>query len=496
MHKKSYLDELEDEVRKLQEDRASAIVERRKNDSTDEMNEIEAAISAARSVLKKGDSSAAMVAAATAAQAAMKDQSNLPVELDEFGRDKNLQKRLDVMRRAEARKQRKAKADLRQVQSVGDDNAYHRVEGESSTDESDSESISYRDNRDKYLQVAEELFSDASEEYSQLSVVKERHSLLFHYGVPKDGSDFNADDPDGNLVPGLVEKIALPILHHQIAHCWDILSTRETKNAVYATDLVINYVPASSEALRELLAEIHTRFADAIAKLTVPTWTPLEIKAVPNAARVAAYQFGMSIRLLRNICLWKDILRLPTLEKLALDELLGGKILPHVRSVISNIHDAITRTERIIASMSGVWAGPGAMGVRRIVIFYSHHSCGDGATGDGVLGAIYDIACNKSATFLDFVIRGDSGLVWEDVREWMSDKKVLERSYKLMSQKLQALVDYVLTLGKTLEKKHMSGVSESETSGLARRLKKMLVELNEYDRARALARGFQLKEAL
>ena len=81
------------------------------------------------------------------------------------------------------------------------------------------------------------------------------------------------------------------------------------------------------------------------------------MKAVPNAARVAAYRFGMSVRLMRNICLWKEILALPVLEKLALDELLYGKILPHVRSITSEVHDAVTRTERIVASLSGVWAG-------------------------------------------------------------------------------------------------------------------------------------------
>jgi GC-rich sequence DNA-binding factor len=40
------------------------------------------------------------------------------------------------------------------------------------------------------------------------------------------------------------------------------------------------------------------------------------------------------------------------------------------------------------------------------------------------------------------------------------------------------------------------GITESETSGLARRLKKLLVELNEYDNARELAKTFHLKEAL
>uniref|UniRef100_A0A6V7QYT9 Uncharacterized protein n=1 Tax=Ananas comosus var. bracteatus TaxID=296719 RepID=A0A6V7QYT9_ANACO len=154
----------------------------------------------------------------------------------------------------------------------------------------------------------------------------------------------------------------------------------------------------------------------------------LVTKAVPGAAQFAAYRFGLSLRLLRNICLWKNILALPILEKLALEELLGGKLLPHLKSIISDIHDAITRTERIVASLSGVWAGP----------------------------------------------------------EVKSEP----------SQKLRPLVDFVAELGSKLERRHASGASEEETRGLARRLKNMLVALNEYDKARAILKTFQLKEAL
>ena len=93
--------------------------------------------------------------------------------------------------------------------------------------------------------------------------------MLFDYGLLNEGSNFVSDDADTNLIPELVEKVELPISHHEIVHCWDMLSTRETKNAVNATVLVTNYVPASSEALSELLVTIHTRLADAVANLTV-----------------------------------------------------------------------------------------------------------------------------------------------------------------------------------------------------------------------------------
>ena len=93
--------------------------------------------------------------------------------------------------------------------------------------------------------------------------------MLFDYGKPEDGDDFAPDDTDANLVPELVEKVAIPILHHQIVRCWDILSTRETRNVVAATSLVARYVFPSSEALAELSLAIHARLVEAIIAISV-----------------------------------------------------------------------------------------------------------------------------------------------------------------------------------------------------------------------------------
>lgn len=98
-----------------------------------------------------------------------------------------------------------------------------------------------------------------------------RYSLLFNYGLPEDENGKNGEDADGdaNLIPQLVEKLALPILHHQLAFCWDILSTRETKCAVSATNLVVDYVDSSSSALGKLLAVLRDRLTKAVKDLVV-----------------------------------------------------------------------------------------------------------------------------------------------------------------------------------------------------------------------------------
>lgn len=164
-------------MQKLHEERASTVVERRVADNDDEVVEIETAVKAATSVLNKKGSSTEIIAAATsAAQAAIasaREQAILPAKLDEFGRDLNLQKRMDMKRRAEARKRRRAQYDSKRLTSTEVD-GHQKVEGESSTDESDSESAAYQSNRNLLLQTAAQIFSDAAEEFSQLAVVKRR----------------------------------------------------------------------------------------------------------------------------------------------------------------------------------------------------------------------------------------------------------------------------------------------------------------------------------
>lgn len=148
--------------------------------------------------------------------------------------------------------------------------------------------------------------------------------------------------------------------------------------------------------------------------------------AVPAAIPYSSRQFGVAVRLLRNLGLWKDILELPQLEHLALDQLLSGKMLVHLRAGAPAIHDAVTRIERVVAALTGVWVGT---------------------------------------------------------------------SFAELSPKLAPLIEYMLTVTRAVEKRKDADMGES-TIGLARRMKRVLVEVNEYDRARSLNKAFQLKEAL
>ncbi|KAJ0983380.1 hypothetical protein J5N97_011635 [Dioscorea zingiberensis] len=160
--KAPFIEELEEQMQKLHEVRASAILERRAADTADESSEVEAAVNAAMSVLSKGSGATFLSAATTAAQAAaaaVRESSNLRVQLDEFGRDINLQNRMDSARRAEKRKRRKARSGTKRMTYIERDITYERIEGESSTDESDDEGDAYNSSRDELLQTAKQIFS-------------------------------------------------------------------------------------------------------------------------------------------------------------------------------------------------------------------------------------------------------------------------------------------------------------------------------------------------
>eukprot|EP00271_Cylindrocystis_brebissonii_P003635 TRINITY_DN1480_c0_g3_i1.p1 TRINITY_DN1480_c0_g3~~TRINITY_DN1480_c0_g3_i1.p1 ORF type:complete len:1007 (+),score=265.88 TRINITY_DN1480_c0_g3_i1:257-3277(+) len=480
---------LEEHVLQLRADRAAARVERRMADNSDEMAETDAAVAAAMASLSRGAGTVAAAGAASAAAANVRDAAGLAPQLDEFGRDVNRQKRMETKRRQMARDRRKAKAEERRKQrteaavkangSLANGAApVVRGEGESSSEESESEQTAYESTLMEALATAGSIFGDAKEEFCEMAKVKAElegwkkeypesyrdayvalsvpslfapfvrkellewdpledsagfssmawYNLLFEYGGDA-GEMEAAGDPDADLIPKLVEKVTVPILLHSVEKCWEPLSEGSTARAVAAISEVIIYVPAESSAMQGLMGAVRERLVEAVAKAQVPAWAPAVLQSVPSAGRIAAQRFGTAIRLLRNLAMWRDVLAQPLLEQLALDDLVAQRFLPHLRAVLPTPHDAVGRAERLLAALGPAWIGAGS--------------------GSGQI-----------------------------------------------SPKLAPLVAYLGTLAAFLESRKEGGAAAEDLTGLARRLKRMLVEVNEYDRARALAKTFQLREAI
>lgn len=98
------VEELEDALLDLCEGRASALEASRTAADAEEHAPAEAAVAAATAVLSRGgaDAAAAATSAAGAAAAAAEGRllgKDLPVELDEFGRDANAERRAELAQR-------------------------------------------------------------------------------------------------------------------------------------------------------------------------------------------------------------------------------------------------------------------------------------------------------------------------------------------------------------------------------------------------------------
>lgn len=269
--KGALIEELEEQMQRLQEERASALAERRAADISAEVAESEAATSAAMAALGRGAGGpAASVAAAEAATWVREGLESTP-QFDEFGRDINLQKRMEARRRAEARARRRARAQARRAERtvgrgphangngrVSFPSEADRLDGETSSSESEDEVSAFEKGRGELVLAADAVFRDADEEFRTLTKVKERleewkrkypaayrdayvslsapalfapyvklellkwdplhgeagfdgmrwYQELFEYGMGNsDGAD--PDDADGNMVPTLVEKVRL-----------------------------------------------------------------------------------------------------------------------------------------------------------------------------------------------------------------------------------------------------------------------------------------------
>jgi GC-rich sequence DNA-binding factor len=103
------VEELEEALLELCQGRAAAMERRRAAGDAEEHAPAEAAVSAAAAVLSRGGELGAAAAAADAAAAAAEEKLlglDLPVELDEFGRDTNAERKAELAQRAKQRRQR------------------------------------------------------------------------------------------------------------------------------------------------------------------------------------------------------------------------------------------------------------------------------------------------------------------------------------------------------------------------------------------------------
>jgi GC-rich sequence DNA-binding factor len=330
------------------EQRAAASTERRRFDVEDEATMADAAISAALSCIANGYGNEAATAAASAASQLAADAATRSVgaDVDEFGRDRNLGQRMERQQRRASRKSRRERADKRRaLRAERTAQADMRELGETSSEESEGELATYQRQLSEVGETAEGVFSDAALEFRELQYVKNKleqwkqryersykdayvalsapalfapyvrlelltwsplysakgldamdwYSQLFDYGMPSGGGEHEADDPDAELVPKLVEKVALPVVHHAV-ECWEPLSYAQTLTVSAAVKEVLIYVQEETcEEMKEVVTLVHLKLVGAVAAVALPPWPAAAMAAAGGAAQLAARRFGQAV---------------------------------------------------------------------------------------------------------------------------------------------------------------------------------------------------------
>ncbi|GFR43325.1 hypothetical protein Agub_g4394, partial [Astrephomene gubernaculifera] len=173
--KSAIVEELEDSRLELMEDRATASRTAAANAERDLLAPAEAAVAAAMAALGRGAGAAAATQAAEAAAEEAEERlldEEGPEEVDEFGRNVNLQRRRELQERARARKRLLAAEGERLAAALAGTAAVLPLvsEGEAGEEQSSRYAQRYRELRE----AAATVFADTDEEFASIGAVKRR----------------------------------------------------------------------------------------------------------------------------------------------------------------------------------------------------------------------------------------------------------------------------------------------------------------------------------
>ncbi len=323
------------------------------------------------------------------------DSSNGRDDLDEFGRDRShTTKSMLSAGAAKRAEERRAMVEGLKATDCECDSDEEGTQPDKTIDEQERA----RTEKAEILQAASVIFADASEEFSTVAAVaahmaewKRKQSRSYHdtyvsinllkifapfarldmlswhpsdgcidglaqqswfaalesYGMDGDAdaetgsgtAEIAADDPDLDLIPGLVEKVVLPRLLAWLRSGWDPMSRRSTDVAFQCVnELAEVYVAVQKPAMIALLATVLNRLQSSGDRIRIPVLgtaagvSPTETGNVDESSEVkrgaiANYMFNRATLFVRNAVLWSGLLAAGPLEALVAN-VVGNHLCP------------------------------------------------------------------------------------------------------------------------------------------------------------------------
>ncbi|KAL7291124.1 hypothetical protein TKK_0015251 [Trichogramma kaykai] len=307
------------------------------------------------------------------------------------------------MRRATEREGRRARRRrARELQSL----PQRHVDGMSSDDEvTEQQNLSFRQTKEKIEEEIHEVFIDAEDDFctvkgilAKLENWKEKYidsykeayvslcipkmvspiirlslitwnpliestdfektkwysSLLFYTMKSNVSEEALQADPDIRLVPSTIEKIVIPKLTTIVQKIWDPLSTTQTLRLIGLINRFMKDYPTlnkSSKQLTALFAIVMEKMEDAIDNdVFIPIFPKQTLEPKhPYFQR----QFHMAMKLLRNFLSWQGLIEDDLLKNIALTCLLNRYLLAGLR--INTSVDAMNKAYMIMMMLPRAW---------------------------------------------------------------------------------------------------------------------------------------------
>jgi GC-rich sequence DNA-binding factor len=171
------------------------------------------------------------------------------------------------------------------------------------------------------------------------------------------GGAVDAHDPDGNLVPTLVEKLVAPTVARAAESSWDPASAAQSRRlAGVVKDLLVYLDPRTCDVMARVLVAVVRRLREtAETRCDIPGWAPVATSAAPAAAAHVRRQFGVALRCARAATAWTGILPASDLAAVVRDAIFAQRVAPHLRLALARPGECLEGLERVAAAAPREW---------------------------------------------------------------------------------------------------------------------------------------------
>ena len=296
------------------------------------------------------------------------DGKHVPVELDEFGRDMNMEKRLKVKDRVLKMNEIFASMDISAV------NLSDFKTGESGA------SASFLKRQQDIEIECRSIFNDTDDDFASIEVIKNRletwkkdfprqyeatfmglsvpalfapfvrlellqwdpldHAptpltqLHWYVTLVEYGIHAPETDPDHMVIPSLVKNMVVPYLADLASKVWDPYNLGESRSLSNAIEDIMVYIEdPKEEDIINLMEKVIHKFQNSIQQLQPPSWSPSATSAIPRAKACWKLLFKENLSLFKGICSFRNVLPQESLSDLAFVSL-GQSLLTLVRAMI------------------------------------------------------------------------------------------------------------------------------------------------------------------